>query len=291
MLRVYLPFGLGISMKRCITALLAAASLIVSTPSESQAGVIPWTYNAVFGYGPVFGWRQAYYGGQTPFYTGYGAGYGAGYAAPYSSYSMPYYGGGVINPACPGGNCGVIANYGPDIYGCCAPINPCCNTCVGGCDPGCTGPNCAGCGTGTPPADSSTGSSSEKTPTYAPPTNQPGSSTPMDDFEAAERQMRQREQGNAGTPQQPPASGINRGAPPTFEKPADVEPSESDANRDLGTSPRVKPLDSNAKVAYRTPAEFRRVHAEAKFRQPTVVRVTPLTPKTPGEAPTAVASK
>jgi hypothetical protein len=265
----------GVPMKRCIVALIVAAGGLLSAPTTSHAGLIPWTYDAIFGYGPA--WRGGYYSaGYAPYY-----GYGAGYA-PYG-YSAPYYGG-VVAPACPGGNCGVVANYAPDIYGCCAPVNPCCNVCPGPCD-GCSGPNCTGCNVATTPSEPQMNSVPEKTPTEAPSTYAPRTSTPPDDFSEAERRLRE---GNTNRGSVPPA-GANSGSTP-FETPADAEPSDTRGGEDLGGSPVVEPLDLDAKVAYRTPARFRRVHAEAKFRLPTVVRIVPNARPSAQPAP-VVASK
>ena len=59
----------------------------LGTTSRAEAGVIPWLYDSIFGYG----WGGGGYGGGGYSYgSGYGGGgYGAGYAAP--MYSTPTY--------------------------------------------------------------------------------------------------------------------------------------------------------------------------------------------------------
>jgi hypothetical protein len=278
-------------MKRYMLALLIAGGAFVTAPRSSEAGLIPWTYNAIFGPGPAFGWRQAYYSGYAPYYSaGYAPyyGYRARYSASYA-YGMPYYGG--MNSS---GCCGV-ANYTPNWgYGCCAPVNPCCGTCVGACDSGCgVGSNCSGCsvgaGTSEPPANSTPDEGA--TPTYAPKTKQPGDSVPPDEFKGVDRNLDNR-RGGRGTEEfgGDGTGGVNsNSSAPPFEKPADAEP-KSDPS-DTRLMPPVEPINLDAKIAFRTPANFTRVHAAAKFRLPTVVRTLPTPPRDAEQVPTAVVAK
>ncbi len=67
----------------------------LGTSSQAEAGVIPWLYNSIFGYG----WGNNYgggYGGGVPYSVGYGSmGYGGGYGysgASYPSYAPAYSG-------------------------------------------------------------------------------------------------------------------------------------------------------------------------------------------------------
>lgn len=55
--------------------------------------------------------------------------------------------------------------------------------------------------------------------------------------------------------------------------------------------PPIEPVNLDAKVAYRAPANFKRVQATAKFRLPSVVRTMPATPGDQEQTPTAVAAK
>lgn len=155
----------------------------LSAPASVEAGVIPWTYNAIFGYGPVFPQRYGYppgYVAMSPASGGW-AGYGPGYygssmawrpaATPMTvSYGPSYYGGGVVY----GGGCG---------------CDPCavssCDPCGGGCATG----NCSTSGVNYSPAPvSEEKEEAEVTPTFKP-TNPEKSSSPetSDDFVPVER--------------------------------------------------------------------------------------------------------
>ncbi|MEW4486811.1 hypothetical protein AB1L42_01950 [Thalassoglobus sp. JC818] len=137
------------NFKTCLFATLLGTCLASAQPVE--AGVIPWTYNAIFGYGPVF--NQAPYGYGYPatpapmyqtgywpggnYYTGYGPRAGMWSPQPYATY------------------------YAPATYSGGAGYFDGCNTCAPcGCSP------CGGaCGTGGP-CDVS-GSASTVTPSGA----------------------------------------------------------------------------------------------------------------------------
>ena len=64
----------------------------LGTSSQAEAGVIPWLYNSIFGYG--WGHNYGGYGGGVPYSVGYGSmGYGSGYgysAASYPTYAPAY---------------------------------------------------------------------------------------------------------------------------------------------------------------------------------------------------------
>ena len=161
-------------MKSSLRLATSVLAIVATTgmSSTSDAGLIPWTYNAIFGpvgstfgYGaqrPVFGYQANYgYGG----YYGYGnsccgsGGYTAGYTpyyAGYSSYSYP-----TCNNCCTSGcnSCGSTCNscnYGYYNYGC----NNCCNNNCNGCS-NCASGDCntglqAATGTTQPEADTNT---------------------------------------------------------------------------------------------------------------------------------------
>ncbi|MCA9080095.1 MAG: hypothetical protein KDA58_06020 [Planctomycetaceae bacterium] len=125
---------------KCLKVLLLTAACSLPTAS-AQAGVIPWVYDAIFGYhGPAWGGR--YMGGYPAYgWGGYGGYASYGYAPSYSvgyGYAPGYVGGYGASAGC--GGCGtgysVSANYGWSGYGCgCA--TPCgCSPCSGGCSTG-----------------------------------------------------------------------------------------------------------------------------------------------------------
>ena len=62
----------------------------LGTAAPTQAGVIPWLYDSIFGYGWGGSGYGGGYGGGMPYSAGYGGGYGSGMS--YSpSYSTPAY--------------------------------------------------------------------------------------------------------------------------------------------------------------------------------------------------------
>ena len=148
--------------------------LAVTTTATAEAGIIPWTYNAIFGpVGSTFAARPTY---------GYGANYGASYggnaccgttanyySAGYAPYTTNY---GYTTSYTP-----YYAGYAPytagySAYGCnnCGTCNSCnngCNTCGYGCATNCCN-NCASgdCGTGlTPAAGTTTNPTNNNSPT------------------------------------------------------------------------------------------------------------------------------
>ena len=111
---------------RSLGMLAVTVGLALGSGSSADAGLIPWSYNALFGYGPAYP-QYAYYGG-------YGYGYDAGpvtYSASYGGYTS----------SC----CGqAVTYYGPAPAGCCGSCNSCgscgsCGTCATG--------NCGSCST------------------------------------------------------------------------------------------------------------------------------------------------
>ncbi|HVJ87136.1 MAG TPA: hypothetical protein VM452_15885, partial [Caulifigura sp.] len=171
-------------MTRSLAAVVCFSAALLGAPARSEAGVIPWMYDSIFGYG----YSGVGYGG------GWGAGYRGGYMTGYAPFYQPYYGTGYGGGAC----CGTTANYAPwtgyvASNACCSPCggcNPCgnCNSCGTSCDTGCN--NCPGgnCGTGSgsatvpsTPYNTPTG----QNPTFADP-KEPGKTPPADQFRPAD---------------------------------------------------------------------------------------------------------
>lgn len=76
-----------LSFRKILMAGILAGVVVVIAPASSEAGVIPWTYNAIFGQGPIFPNRYAaQYGPVAPY--GYGAQYGP-VASPYATNYAP----------------------------------------------------------------------------------------------------------------------------------------------------------------------------------------------------------
>lgn len=168
----------------CLSVALALwATLGSEAPRAAEAGVIPWSYNAVFGYGPIFPRRYGYTAGYAPMYgtpvysspMGWGANYGPGSAAwtpqmaPVTTYYGPaYYGGGVVNAGCGCNPCGYSA------------CDPCAGNCPGG-----------DCSTNTStysPDPQQEGNGTEVTPTFKPtPVEETRTPETADDFVPVER--------------------------------------------------------------------------------------------------------
>ncbi len=283
-------------MTRSLAALVCFGAALCGAPTPSEAGVIPWMYDAIFGYGhhsPGWGYGAPYGG----YMTGYAPFYNATYAQP--AYG-PSYGGG----AC----CGNTVGYAPWTgysydAGCCSPCGQSCNPCCGsscgtGCDPGCN--NCPGgnCGTGSTntvpstPADSGTGAN----PTYAPPTSTNDRTLPADQFGPARNR-------DFGSGMSNPGSSVPTFGTPSGGSPVDPnnsapmfgpgEPSAPRPSRGNEDSRRVPntPFQPGEKVAFKTPARISRSELRPTFELPAVVSAPPrLAPET-NAAPTAVASK
>ncbi|HVW01996.1 MAG TPA: hypothetical protein VHB77_16705, partial [Planctomycetaceae bacterium] len=144
-------------MKRWVrfSAILGAACLSAGLAAPAEAGIIPWTYNAIFG--PVgsnagYGYGYGYAGTTTANYGGGCSTCGTG--AMGNSYLGPGYAFDPYGPAigmgggcsscgtggCATGCCGVRSFFGPR---CCLPCGFACGSCgLGGCGAG-------GCSTGS----------------------------------------------------------------------------------------------------------------------------------------------
>lgn len=104
-------------------ALLVACSVGVEIPSSSEAGVIPWAYDAVFG--PVGSMQRSYY---APYYTGYSGYVGTNYQPAAYSY-------GYATNGC--SSCQQSSYYSANQSGCG------CSPCSSNCGYGCSGGGCA----------------------------------------------------------------------------------------------------------------------------------------------------
>ncbi|WP_437185441.1 hypothetical protein SH668x_002546 [Planctomicrobium sp. SH668] len=199
---------------------------IVTSPSAAQAGVIPWTYNAIFGTGPVFGGGYAgayqqpvpYSSYYSPAWNSYSAGYGGVGYAPVNSYSNYGYSGGYSYGAGYGGF-GVYNNA----------CNPCASPC--GVDP-CGNSNCpngdcstGNCGASYTPVGPVPEPTKTNPPAAQPPAN-PRQGPPGDDFQP----VPQRENDSV----MPPSGGAgnNRG-PATNPNPGLYDPTNPLGNRPL----------------------------------------------------------
>jgi hypothetical protein len=158
---------------RLVLLLGTLVGFALGLPTTSQAGLIPWVYNAIFG--PVGSMR--YGAGYAPAYGGYG-GYG-GYGAMYGSYAPTTaygYGGGGCS------SCRQSSYYAPsmgyDVYssGYAYDSYPVastagCSTCqTGNCAPGST---CSNCTVNSAPASSNYGSTTSGSGTVPAPVPDP----------------------------------------------------------------------------------------------------------------------
>lgn len=203
---------------RLLPVLLASLLAGGTATSSVEAGVIPWTYNAIFGYGPIFPQRHglppgyisgpvtgpmqpwggyattgtAGYGGwgspapQVVGYTPYSSGFSS---APVTSYYGPsYFSGSVL-----GGDCG---------------CNPCAVNCCDPCGNGCATGDCSVSGSASTysPEPSSSDSEGEVVPTFKPtPQREKSPNDPNDEFVPIERRERD---------YPPPRSSIPDGSTP-----------------------------------------------------------------------------
>lgn len=252
-----------ISISRRIAPVLCCAALCLGA-SQAEAGVIPWMYNAVFGYGPVFGGSHAAY----PGWGGYG--YGMGYSMTYPA--GPAYGPGYIAPSspCGPGGCGTSTlNYAPNL---CDTCNPCvCDPC----DP-CSPCGTGACGTGVnvPPP-----SAVDSQPVPTPSPDQPSKS---DDFGPSRLENRDvqpsPEESNA------PPFGFEKPmtpAPGDPSEPAPMQPEGAETNPMDAGDVKLEPLTIEVPVSSTLEPVRRRTGLTIGYRVPTVVRVaiSPSLPK------------
>jgi hypothetical protein len=204
--------------------------LTLCSGAPASAGVIPFVYNAIFGYGPIVprpyaapyqvGYApQVYSMGYAPYAGGYTVGYAPNFGEGFSqfSYSAGY------GPAWGGA---VTSLYGPAWDGC--GCNPCCNPCGGACS------NCAGGDCGTGGAQSNYGPNTDGEPTPAKDSTQ---ELPKDQFQQRESvpipSRNQNQPGNApgwnnstDRPATPANSGVTEEVLPNLQtpRPAPGEP-------------------------------------------------------------------
>ena len=109
-------------------AMLLACAVGVGFPTSSEAGIIPWAYDAIFG--PVGSMRQSY---STPYYTGYSGYVGTNYQPAAYSY-------GYATNGC--SSCQQSSYYSQAQSGC--GCSPCGSSCGYGCSSGgCASGGCA----------------------------------------------------------------------------------------------------------------------------------------------------
>ena len=192
-------------------ASLLAVALIVGTATASQAGVIPWAYDAIFG--PV---RYPVSGYGSPVYT---ASYAPTYYASRSGYAPVNYGYVSSGRSSGCSSCSTSyyapVNYAPS-YGC------------GSCGPVAVAPSCGSCGVACGTPSSSCDSGCSVTPSNAKPTESNGTT-------------------NGFRPRKEPEA--NRSNPPKPQTETFVTPSnrsttdvESPTNEGFGNSGRTRGL-------------------------------------------------
>lgn len=206
--RINPPTETGCHRRTRMLAVAVALAMGLSTPRGADAGLIPWLYDSIFGYGPCcgFGYARPY---APPMWSPQPA-----FAPPPMAPMTSYYG-------------PVVTNYG----------NPCANPC----DPCGVGTPCPGGDCGVryfPPADESGDEPTRATPP------EPDDRTPRtyerpeaDDFTPATPRERD-------TP--PPARDeSDEVLPEPFRRPAPADPSGTD-RPDGGEARPLSPLDSDS---------------------------------------------
>ena len=127
---------------RFLLTLVAAASILGAVPATSEAGIIPWAWDTMFGpVGSIQARRTARFCGTNDCGVPYGANYGGYASGSYYGPAPRLFGGlrGWRNTACCN-NYG--SNYGYVDSGCG------CSTCGSACGSNCSSGGCSSCGTG-----------------------------------------------------------------------------------------------------------------------------------------------
>jgi hypothetical protein len=149
---------------RLVLVLVSGFAFAMGAPAESQAGIIPWMYDAIFG--PVGSMRAQ--GGGYPMSAGY-APYSAGYAPYYASYNAGYVPDSMAQYGASGGGCSTCnqasyyvpsSSYGPSECSTCGSSN-----CSSG---NCSSGNCANGTVNSVPTTSGYGSTGVMGPTPDP---------------------------------------------------------------------------------------------------------------------------
>lgn len=272
-----------------------AVVFVTCLGSSASAGIIPWTYNAIFGYGPAF--PGGYYG--APAYPAYPA-----TPLPTATYYGP------VGPAWGSGIAAGYGSYGDCCNPCPAPCDPC-STCGSPCGPG--GCPSGNCGSNYVPEASDDPNSPQ--PTEVTPEGQPTPPTyqndpPPDNFVPAVPREEDTRPNRSSIPNARPAPdsvlpetnrpntngnsnapGFNDSdftLPNTERSPAPSEPSGSpmapeqpDEVLPFGTGIQPPPLElESVPVASISPPR-QRIVSQAHYRIPRVVRidVTPASPE------------
>lgn len=246
-------------MRQFVPRTFAAIALSLCLAPSTEAGLIPWTFDALFGPpGSIQQWWAGYPNGN-PYMGGYGGGYGTMYGTGYRG----WYGGGYgyAAPSYGYSNCcsPVTANYYTSSYGDCG-----CNPCGGyGCS-GCASGNCASgdCGTGS-------NYSPEPTPDVVPRTFKKDDDTnTSDDF----RPLKPRESSDEILPN--PGGGDFK-----TPRPAPGEPGSGDdilprgVLRPEADGAYVKPIEVETTVAGSYQPQRHRIVMSASYKLPTVARM------------------
>ncbi len=280
-----------------LTKIAVCGLLVLSTTTTADAGLIPWTYNAIFGpVGSTFAARPAY--GYTANYGAYNAGaccgnsYTAGYTpyyAGYSGYTTNYY----------------AAYPTTSYYGFSNDCSTCgtCNTCNYGCATNCCTTGCNGCANCVGGNCCSGLTSATGTTTPAPATNQ--SPTPTTTFKSTEPTLNKDnntntdssnydESNNSGGFEMPERNGTDAAprsdAPPfnfdssssreSLKIPAPVEQIPAESGTDALRAPRLDLIPAPVAIdetdlSWSVTSTPTRVSRSARFSVPTVARYSP----------------
>ena len=267
-------------MKRWIrfSAILGAACLSAGLAAPAEAGIIPWTYNAIFG--PV-GSNAGYSSGTTTAnYGGGGACCGDGGGPMGNSYLGPGYAFDPYGPAvgmgggcgscgtggCATGCCGVRSFFGRR---CCLPCGFSCGGCsLGGCGSGgcstgsCGAGGCANgqCDTGLPANSSQGFGPSPESPNGPPPRPQTFANPPTPGSAG----------GNYGPEPNVPASAIPGKA--KEPAPSPMPPEASNDNTESGFHGPAFGLDG--KVTWRPAVQRERIELRPRYTSAKVARRT-----------------
>ena len=226
-------------LTRLVMMLASGFGFAMAAPAQSQAGVIPWVYDAIFG--PVGSLRAAR--GNSPTYAGYGyapmsAGYAPTSSAMYGSY-------GSYGSAC--NSCSQTSQYVPstgyDSYGSQAYYGSNgCNSCSSGnCS---SGSNCSNCTPNSAPNTSGYGSTGVSGPTPDPNYNSRDLNHRLNELEHRlnedEKFLKNKHNEDfAPRPYSPTTYGTNRDRSEIVPKRTDTFPSNpSDPRYDPHVAPR-----------------------------------------------------
>ena len=275
-------------MLKSVLPVLCAVGVLAANPQGTDAGLIPWVYNAIFGTGPM-------YAGYGPTYASYGY-------AP-SPWSASYVSAGYVPTY-------TYASYAPMAYdpaACCpTACNPCCPTT--GCDPcaACPGGVCAydaapvG-GALTPQPDGAMGP--PRTYLDQPPTGTSPATPPADNgFRRRAPQQEQNEDvfGDPGaTPPQADTFGSSEQSdlyklPESVIKQRGPAPAGGPSIEGAETETlRIPPLGLDDKITWRDAPERTRLSVAASYATPVVARtkIDPNSGWTPVPAGTQLAKK